>query len=87
MYAVNICLPLSTYHDKASMIKRPGGRVVSAPDFGSRGPELKSRENSSHGCTAFQCTETFIIILPLSRYDLNNVEMYVKHQTIIIILP
>ena len=26
------------------------------------------------------CTEPFIIILPLSQYDLNNVERDVKHQ-------
>ena len=27
-----------------------------------------------HGCAALHCIEPFIIILPSSRYDLNNVE-------------
>ena len=31
----------------------------------------------------FHCTEPFIITLQLSRYDLNNVERGVKHQTVI----
>ena len=30
--------------------------------------------------------EAFIIILPLSQYNLNNVERYVKHQIIIFLL-
>ena len=32
---------------------------------------------------AFHCTEPFVIILPSSRYDLNNVGRDVKHQLII----
>ena len=35
---------------------------------------------------ALHCTELVIIILPLSRYDLNNVKKDIKHQTIIIYL-
>ena len=35
---------------------------------------------------ALHCTQPFIIILPLSRYDLNNVERDVKHQIILIIV-
>ena len=34
----------------------------------------------------FCCTEPFIITLPLSRYDLNNVERDIKQQNNIIIL-
>ena len=30
--------------------------------------------NSAHDCMALYCTEPFIIILPSSRCDLNNVE-------------
>ena len=36
------------------------------------------------GCKAHHCTEPFIITLPSSRYDLNDVQRDVKHQTIII---
>ena len=32
--------------------------------------------------TALHCTEAFIMTLLFSRYDLNNVERDVKHQTI-----
>ena len=32
---------------------------------------------------AFHCTEPFIMILPLSQYDPDNVERDVKHQIII----
>ena len=37
-------------------------------------------------CMVLHCTEHFIITLPLSRYDLNNVKLGVKYQIIIIIL-
>ena len=37
----------------------------------------------SSDCMALHCTGSFIIILALSQYDLNNVERDVKHQTII----
>ena len=40
--------------------------------------------NSTHDCMALHCTEPFIITLPLSWYDLNNVERDIKHQTHII---
>ena len=45
-------------------------RVASAPDFGLQGPEFESywRQNSGH------YKEIFIITLPLSNCDLNNVE-------------
>ena len=33
---------------------------------------------------AVHCTEPFIITHPSFRYDLNNVERYVKYQTIVI---
>ena len=54
---------------------------------GSRGPGFEScwRWNSSDDFMTLHCTEPFIITLPSSRYDLNNVERDVKHQTIIII--
>ena len=42
------------------------------------------RLNSAHDCMAFHCTEAFIITFPSSKYDLNNVERDVKHQTIVI---
>ena len=63
--------------------KRPEGRVVS----GSRdlGFEFRWRRNSSHDCTALHCTEPFIITLSLSQYDLYNVEIDEKLQTIIIV--
>ena len=50
-------------------------------------PHLEShwRWNSAHDCTAFHCTEPFINILPLSPYDLNNVERGIKHQLVIVI--
>ena len=45
---------------------------------------FESRQNSSHDLTAFHCTELFIITLPSSRYDLNNVERDLKHPVSII---
>ena len=65
---------------------RVGSGVVSPPDFRSRGPGFKShwRQHSVHDCTALHCKEPFIIILPLSGYDLNNVKRDVKHEIIII---
>ena len=39
--------------------------------------------NPAHGFTVCHCTEPFIVTLPFSRYDLNNVERPVKHQPII----
>ena len=33
-------------------------------------------------CMVLCCTEPFIIILPLSLYDLNNIERDLKYQTI-----
>ena len=43
------------------------------------------RRNSAHESKALRCTEPFIIVIPSSRYVLNNVERDAKHQTIIII--
>ena len=67
-------------------VKHSGGRVISAPNFGSQHPRFEShwRQNSSHDYTALDCAEPFFITLPLSRYDLNNVERDVKNQIIII---
>ena len=64
---------------------RPGGGVVTAPDFGSRGPVFVFHwsRNSAYDCTTLHLTEPFIIILSSSRYYLNNVERDVKHQTIV----
>ena len=58
------------------------GRMVSNSDFGERGPRFESgcRRNSAYYCTALHCTDPSIITLPLSQYDLNNVERDVKHQ-------
>ena len=58
--------------------------MVNAPNFDSQGFGFKSywRQNSAHGCMALLCTEPFIITLKSSRYDLNNVERDIKHQTI-----
>ena len=36
---------------------------------------------SAQDCTVFICTEPFIITLPSSQYDLNNVERDVKHES------
>ena len=60
--------------------------MVSAVYFGSEGPGFEShwRWNSAHNCMAFHCAEIFIIILPSSRYELNNVERDIKDQLIII---
>ena len=33
-----------------------------------------------HDCMALHCTEPFIILLPSSPYDLNNVERDIRHQ-------
>ena len=65
--------------------KCPGGRAVRAPDFGSQGPMFAScwRRNSALDCVALHCIEPFIITFPSSRYDLNNVDRYVKHKIII----
>ena len=59
--------------------------MVSAPGFGSQGPvfEFHWRRDLAHDCSALHCTEPFIIILPSSQYDLNNVERDVQHQLII----
>ena len=55
--------------------------MVSTPDFESQDPGYEScwRRNSSRDCTMLHYTQPFIIILPFSRYDLNNVERDVKH--------
>ena len=42
------------------------------------------RVNSVYVCLVYHCTESFIIALPLSWYDLNNVERDIKHQAILI---
>ena len=57
--------------------------MVSTSDFVLRGPRFKSccRRSSAHDCMAHS-----ILILPLSHYDLNNVEKYIKHQTIIMLI-
>ena len=49
-----------------SRMKHPGSQVVSAPELRSQGPRLKScwKQNSAHDCSAFYCTEPFIITLP-----------------------
>ena len=66
--------------------KRPVGRVVSTPDFVSRGPGFESRwrRNTTHDRTALRYSGPFTINLSSSRYDLNNVERDVNYQTIII---
>ena len=63
--------------------KQLDGRVVVLPFRIMRSLVRNLLENSAHDCTALHCTEPFIIILSSSRYDL-NVEMDVKHQTVII---
>ena len=66
-------------------LRRPGGWVVSKPDFRSQGCrfEPRWRRNSAHDGTGRHCTESFIITLLSSRYELNNVERDLKHQIII----
>ena len=57
-------------------------RVVSAPDFGSWGPGFD--RGGIHLMTERRfIVQSFIIILPSSRYDLNTVERGVKHKTFI----
>ena len=61
--------------------KHPGCRVVSAPDFGSRLPYPNPGGRGIQpmtDCTELHCTEPFIIALPSSRNDSNNVERGVK---------
>ena len=60
-----------------------GDWVVSAPDFRFRGLVFEShwRRNSSHDCMVLHCLEPFIIILPSSRYNLNNVKRGIKHKS------
>ena len=41
---------------------------------------------SAHNCRMLHCSELYIIILLLSRYDLNNVERDIKHHIIIFII-
>ena len=43
-----------------------------------------ARRDSAHDYSALHWREPFIITLPSSRYDLNNVERDVKHQIILI---
>ena len=59
-----------------SEVKRPRGRAVSAPDFGSRGRGFESRwrRDSSRTLTALYCTEPFMFTLPSTRNDWNTVE-------------
>ena len=61
------------------------GWLVRAPDFWSQGHGFKYHWslNSSHDFTMLRCIEPFMITLPSSRYGLNYVEGYVKHQIII----
>ena len=56
--------------------KHLGGQMVSAPGFRSQGPgfEFGLGQNSADDCMAFHCTEPFIVTLPSSQNDLNNVE-------------
>ena len=56
-----------------------GGRVVSAPDFGSRSGRFNPhrRQNSAHECSI---TQSLIITLPSSQYDSDDDEKDVKHQ-------
>ena len=60
--------------------------MVSSYAFGSQGPRFEShwRQNSTHDCIMlyYTCTWPFIITLPSSQYDLNNVERNVKDQII-----
>ena len=58
-------------------LKCQGGRVVSSPDFESGGPRVRILLEPGFS------SEPFIIILPSSWYDLDNVERDVKHQIII----
>ena len=57
--------------------------MVTAPDFRSwrHGLESRWRRNSPHDCMALHCTKPSIITLPLSQYDLKNVERDVKHKS------
>ena len=52
--------------------------MVSTGDLGLRF-ESRWRQNSAHDCMTLHCTEPFIITLPSSQYDLNNVERDEKH--------
>ena len=55
----------------------PCGRVMGAPDSGNKVPDSNpvKRQNSSYDCIALHCKEPLIIMLPLSQYDVNTVEM------------
>ena len=61
-----------------ALLKRPGGRVVSAPNFKSSGPGLISRWNRIQ---FLHCTELFKINLPSSRRSrtrVNTIIPFVK---------
>ena len=77
-YSTMVCHSISRITQKR---KYQGGWVVSAPDRITR-PGFKScwRMHCTHDCMALQSMEPFIFTLPLSRYDLNNVERDVTHQ-------
>ena len=66
-------------------MKHLGGREVSTLDLGSQGFRFECRWmwNSAHDCIVLLCTVTFIVALPLSQYDLSNVERDLKHLIII----
>ena len=88
-YTFNIHRDMSTKqfgYDNQKILR--GGRVVSTPNFGSWDLRFKSswRRNSAQDCIALHCRKPFIITLPSSQYDLNNVERDVKHQISIIII-
>ena len=69
-------LPYILFENKQKKPKHLGSQVLNASDFASQGPGFESccRQNSAHDCMALHDTEPFIIILPLSLNDLNNVE-------------
>ena len=60
--------------------------MVSTSNFGLQDPGFEScwRQNSAHYCMVLHCTEPFIMTLPLSQYDLNDVGRDVGHKIIIV---
>ena len=66
------------------LLSRPmwGVWVVNTPNFRSGVlVRIQLRHILTHDCTVLHCTKPFIISLPSSKYDFNDVERGVKHQT------
>ena len=59
------------------ILKHLGSRVLPTSDYKVLGSNSVEAD-SARDCNVLHCTEPFIITLPKSQYDLNNVERDIK---------